>query len=79
MTESKTFRSDGSGSVMAYGVLDTLYKEGLSVQDGIKLATKAINAAIQRDAASGEGIDVYTITEKGVSKAFGKKSETKLE
>jgi len=79
VTESKNFRSDGSGSTMAFGVLDTLYKEGISLQEGNKLAMKAINAAIQRDAASGEGIDIYNITEKGVAKVLGKKLDVRIE
>lgn len=79
ITESKTFRSDGSGCLAAFGVLDTLYKEGINLQEGISLVKKAINAAIQRDAASGEGIDIYTITEKGVQKVLGQKIETKIQ
>ena len=75
----KKFVASGSGSVMAYGVLETLYKEGLSTEEGIKLAIKAINAAIQRDIASGEGIDIYTISEEGVKKVYSKKIETRLE
>jgi len=40
--------SSGSGSVMAYGVLETLYKKDLTLEEGVKLAVRAINAAIQR-------------------------------
>ena len=63
---------------MAWGVLDTLYKDGITVQDGIKLGVKAVNAAMQRDAATGEAIDVFTITKDGVKKAFSKKLETNI-
>ena len=70
------YMSDGSGFMMAIGVLDTLYKKGITIQEGIKLAVKAINAAMQRDAATGEGIDVMTITKEGVNKVFSKKLET---
>ncbi len=76
--EHKNYATDGSGMVMAWGVLDTLYKEGSSIQDGIKLAVKAINAAIQRDAATGEAIDVFTITKEGVKKALTRKLETNI-
>jgi proteasome beta subunit len=31
-----------------------------------KLAIKAIKSSIQRDSASGDGIDVLTITKKGI-------------
>ena len=72
-TYRKDFDSEGSGSVFALGVLETLYKKGLSVEEGQKLALKAINAALQRDSASGNGVDLYIITEKGV-----KHIETKI-
>lgn len=73
------FATDGSGMMMAWGVLDTMYKPGVSLQDGIKLAVKAINAAIQRDAASGEGVNVFTITKSGIQQVVNKQIESKLE
>lgn len=78
LTDGEDFVSDGSGSMMAYGVLETLYDKNMSVNDGIKLAVKAINAAIQRDSASGEGIDVITITKEGVKKVLTKKIDYSL-
>lgn len=66
------FIASGSGSVMAYGVLETLYKSGLSLDEGVKLAVKCINAAIQRDMATGNGIDVITISKTGVKKVLAK-------
>lgn len=78
LTEEDEFTSDGSGSMMAYGVLDSTYVKGMSVADGIKLAVKAINSAIQRDTYSGEGIDVYTITKEGVKKVLAKKLDTNI-
>src|SRR3989344_371722 len=68
--ESAKYAVDGSGMMMAVGVLDTLYKKDITVQDGVKLAVKAISAAMQRDAASGEGVDVFTITKEGVKKVL---------
>lgn len=72
------FVSSGSGSVMAYGVLETLYKEGISVEEGTKLAVKAINAAIQRDIASGNGINVVSVTSEGVKKVLSKNNDMSL-
>ena len=40
---------------------------------------KGINSAVNRDIASGGGVDVFTITDKGVIKVLTKKIETKLE
>ena len=71
--------SSGSGSVMAFGVLETLYREGLSVDEGVKLAAKCVNAAVQRDIASGNGIDIVTVTKDGVKKVYSKKLEMKIE
>ena len=73
------FYADGSGFMMALGVFETLYRKDLKVSDGVKLAIKAVNAAIQRDVASGEGIDVFTITKDGVNKVFSQQIERKLE
>jgi proteasome beta subunit len=76
--EHEDYVTDGSGFMMAFGVLDTLYKKNMKVNDGIKLAVKAVNAAMQRDAATGEGIDVYTITNQGVKKVFAEKLNTNI-
>lgn len=72
------YAADGSGMIVAFGVLDTMYKKDMAIADGVKLAVKTINAAIQRDTASGEGIDVFTITKAGVKKVFAQKIETNI-
>lgn len=76
--EHEDYVTDGSGFMMAFGVLDTLYKKDMKVNDAVKLAVKAVNAAMQRDAATGEGIDVYTITKQGVKKVFAEKLKTTI-
>ncbi len=70
--------ADGSGFMMALGVLDTLYTKNMKVADGIKLSIKAVNAAMQRDTATGEGIDVFTVTKAGVKKVYHKQVEITL-
>ncbi|MFH1237253.1 MAG: archaeal proteasome endopeptidase complex subunit beta [Candidatus Aenigmatarchaeota archaeon] len=66
--EEDSYFSTGSGSVMALGVLEDRFKEGLDVESTKKLAVHAIRAAIQRDIASGgSGIDVMVITAKGMT------------
>ena len=55
----------GTGSEMALGVLDPKYKQDMAVQDGVDLAKKAIKAASNRDAASGDGIDILVIDGSG--------------
>lgn len=56
------FSSSGSGMIQCNPILDAEYKEGLSLQDGMALALKCIRASMGRDPASGEGIDIWTIT-----------------
>jgi len=78
ITLCEDYISSGSGSVMAFGVLDTLFKKDMTVEDGIKLAVKAINAALQRDIATGNGLDVFTITKDGAKKIMEKEIEYKI-
>lgn len=78
VTKMRDFVSSGSGSVFAYGVLETHYKPDMSVADGIKLAVKSVNTALQRDSASGNGIDVVVVTEKEIKKVMQKELEYSL-
>ncbi|MBS3171990.1 proteasome subunit beta [Candidatus Woesearchaeota archaeon] len=73
IADTDDYVSTGSGSVYAYGVLETLYSKEMTLKEGVALAKKAINAAIQRDMPTGNGIDIFTITNSGV-----KKIETQL-
>ena len=79
LTQADDFISSGSGSVMAYGVLETQYKANMSIDEGVKLAVKAINAALQRDSASGNGLDVVVIDKSGVKKFLTKELNTFIE
>jgi proteasome beta subunit len=78
ISEINKFVSTGSGSALAYGVLETLYKPDLSLKEGIELGMKAVSAAMQRDMATGEGIDVVTITSEGAKKVVKKKIVSEL-
>ncbi len=64
----ENYTSTGSGSPFAYGVLEDNFKEGLSKDEAIKIAIKAVSAATKRDVFSGEGIDVWIINKKGIKK-----------
>jgi proteasome beta subunit len=61
-TKEDTIVATGSGSPMAYGVLEDRYTPDMSEEEGIKLAVRALKAAMKRDSASGEGIHVVVIT-----------------
>jgi len=69
--------STGSGSPIAYGVLEELYKQGASKEDNMKVAAKSVSAAMKRDAASGERVDLVVVDRKGF-KRFTKEEITKL-
>eukprot|EP00695_Tsukubamonas_globosa_P002865 TRINITY_DN4080_c0_g1_i1.p1 TRINITY_DN4080_c0_g1~~TRINITY_DN4080_c0_g1_i1.p1 ORF type:complete len:261 (-),score=91.37 TRINITY_DN4080_c0_g1_i1:49-831(-) len=57
--------SVGSGSMYAYGVLDSGYRHDLSVEEAIDLARRAIYHATHRDAFSGGFVSVYHIRPEG--------------
>ena len=52
----------GSGSPYMYGVLEDGYRDGMTRKDAIALAARALSASGQRDAASGNGMDLAVIT-----------------
>lgn len=79
ITKIDDFASDGSGSVFALGMLESSYKKDITVDEGVKLVVKAINSALQRDMASGDGIDIVTITKAGYKEVKTVELETKLE
>ncbi len=79
LTTIDDYTVDGSGSVFAIGVLETIYKKGISVDEGVKVVVKAMNAALQRDMATGNGLDVVAITAKGVKVVLEKELELKIE
>ena len=59
------FVSTGSGSPIAYGVLEDKYKEDMSVKDLIPIIVKAVNSAMKRDIASGDSYKVTVIDKTG--------------
>ena len=62
--EEKKAVATGSGSPFAYGVLEDRYTEGLSLDDGVDLAIRALHQAVKRDSASGNGVHVVKISPK---------------
>jgi proteasome beta subunit len=52
----------GTGAEMALGVLDSEYKTSMTAEQSRDLALKAIRSSVQRDSASGDGIDLLIIT-----------------
>src|ERR1044072_8948988 len=55
----------GTGAEMALGIIDAEFKPNMTEEKSKELAIRAIKSAIQRDAASGDGIDVLVISKTG--------------
>jgi proteasome beta subunit len=64
VTEEKVV-STGSGSPIAYGVLESQIRDGLTVKETVPIVVKAVDSAMKRDAASGDSFDVAIISSKG--------------
>src|ERR671911_2068722 len=62
---SEKFISTGSGSPVAYGYLESEYKEASSVNEAYKIAIQSIAAAIRRNAGTGDNINVVIIDKDG--------------
>ncbi len=60
ITEDK-YTATGSGSPVAYGVLEERYREDMSLDEAVEVAVQAVRSAMLRDAASGDGVDVVII------------------
>ncbi len=65
LIEEKKAVATGSGSPMAYGVLEDRYIDRMPIDEGVELAVRALHNAMKRDSASGDGIDVVKITPEG--------------
>jgi len=55
-----------SGMPYILGLLENKYKKDLSVSEGVGLAKDCMKAAMERDPASGNGMDVFTVTKDGI-------------
>lgn len=58
----------GSGSPVAYGVLEDSFKKDLPLDKCMKIGVRAIKSALERDAMTGDGIDIVKITKDGFKK-----------
>jgi proteasome beta subunit len=61
-TKEEEIVATGSGSPMAYGVLEDRFLSQMSEDAAIDLAIRALKSAMKRDAGSGEGIHIVVIT-----------------
>ena len=63
--EEKTYVTTGSGSPVAYGVLEEEYRDDLTVEEAKVIALRAVKAAITRNIGTGDGINVSIIDKDG--------------
>ena len=64
LTEEKSV-STGSGSPIAYGILDEKFREDMTVEQALPIIVGAVNAAMKRDVASGNKYNVTVIDKNG--------------
>ncbi len=60
----------GSGAPIAIGIIESKYRDGISLDEAAQIAVEAVSAAIKRDALSGDGVDVVTIRPGKVTEKF---------
>ena len=63
--EEKSYVTTGSGSPVAYGLLEEEYREDLTVEEAKVIALRAVKAAIVRNIGTGDGINVAIIDKDG--------------
>jgi len=63
--EKKSYVTTGSGSPVAYGLLEEEYKEDVTVEEAKTIALRAVKAAITRNIGTGDGINVAVIDKNG--------------
>jgi proteasome beta subunit len=73
---TEKFISTGSGSPVAYGYLESEFKEDLSVNEAYKIAIQAIAAAIRRNAGTGDNINAVIIDKEGYRELSREKKES---
>ena len=72
---SEKFISTGSGSPVAYGYLESEFKDNLSVNESYKIAIQAVAAAIRRNAGTGDNINAVIIDKDGYHEISKEKKE----
>lgn len=64
ITEEKCVAT-GSGSPVAYGVLEDAFKTDASVKDMLNVVVRAVDSAMKRNTGTGDSFDVSIIDRKG--------------
>ncbi len=64
ITEDR-FTAAGSGMEFAFSILEDGYRDGMSLEDGVRLALRALRASTRRDVFTGGGVLVVSVTADG--------------
>lgn len=78
LTEER-YVAAGSGMEFALAVLEENFSEGMRLDEAMKLAVRALKAAIKRDIFTGGKIVLVTITEDGCREMKGEEVEALLQ
>ncbi len=73
------FAAGGTGSSVAYGVLEQNYRKDMGSDSALKLAAQSIQQAIERDAATGDEVVVANIDAEGFQKISEEKVKSLLQ
>jgi proteasome beta subunit len=73
----KDYSATGSGMLQCNPILDSEYKGGMILQEGMALALKCLAASMKRDPATGGGFDVYIVTKDSIKHELTQ--ETKID
>ena len=63
--EEKSYVTTGSGSPVAYGLLEEEYRNDLTVEEAKKIALRAVKSAIVRNIGTGDGINISVMDKDG--------------
>lgn len=74
LQEIDTYSSTGAGFMQAHPILDSEYKKGMSIEEGIKLAVKCLKASMGREPSVGGGIDIYIVKKEEVKEFSNQES-----
>ena len=64
ITEEK-YVATGSGSPIAYGILEERFKEDMALEEALPVVTQALRSAMKRDVATGDDLDIVVIDKNG--------------
>lgn len=77
LTEEKCV-STGSGSPVAYGVLEDKYRDDTTVGEMLPVVVKAVDVAMKRNAGTGDSFNVSVIDDKGYRELTDKEKKKLL-